>query len=104
MHWGAQSRQYLKVEAGISYWLIGISDANPPWWYMAERPADMLSTGGWAPPTAFRVATAAPEAQIRSGQEIVSAKSAVSWILHADRLVAGRMIEWATVLVSATSV
>ena len=51
-HWGAESRQYLSIMTGSTYYLIGIS-ADPAWYYVCSDIKYMLSHGGWCPPTAF---------------------------------------------------
>jgi ribonuclease HI len=53
--WGPQSKQYLSIEVGRVYLLLGASE-EPTWWYMVEQKnvANLLHLGGWAPPAYFR--------------------------------------------------
>ena len=51
MHWGAQSRQYGRVQRGAVYYLIGESENG--WQYVCRELKSMLTDGGWCPPDVF---------------------------------------------------
>ena len=55
LYWGAQSNQYLDIQAESAYYKIGCSDCDDPWWYMmpVNIQGSSLTYGGWAPPTYF---------------------------------------------------
>ena len=55
LYWGAQSNQYLDIQAESAYYKIGCSDCDDPWWYMMPViiQGSSLTYGGWAPPTYF---------------------------------------------------
>ena len=52
MHWGAESRQYVRVHRGAVYYLIKKSE-YPVWYYVCRGLKTLLTEGGWCPPTAF---------------------------------------------------
>ena len=53
--WGLYGRRYLNLEEGCMYLRLFTSACVEPWWYMVphDEHTEVLSRGGWAPPSAF---------------------------------------------------
>ena len=52
MFWGPQSKQYLALQEGSMYCLVGEEHHQYPWWYVVPRDCInlVLTHGGWVPP------------------------------------------------------